>query len=453
MVEDAQVDSHRLTGLSGDIVELLQSFAEMGVSSVDLEPVALRGERLALMRVAFWVGESCVEFYSIGQTDEEGLGTDLVTFDLEDLDSAYAELDARYLAGEGAESADTVWPLFEGFAAFNRQDWSAVREVFADGLQVIDNRPPPRMYAEVDGPDAFVVALKTIWELAAHVSIQTVTLHRMAHGALVQTTRTTTVMADGGEAENLFVAFVEVGHGQITRFEFFAEDDLDRATARFEELCSEREAALPPSSVSAVRVIATRGVRLSLEERRPVEDTDSRPDSELIVVERDQAGSIVAEPSFPSTALAAALGYLDDTYLASLDPEEATVWLAHCGLTEGYNARDWETMLAPLADDAVIVDDRLIGWGKLDRGSFIERVQELIRMAPDVFLAPTAVHSITPQGAVCTFQITGTVPGGGEFAMFFETTAAVQGAKIVRLEMLPEGRVEEAMRRLSSPAG
>ena len=45
-----------------------------------------------------------------------------VAFDLDDIDAAFAELDARYLAGEAAAYAHT-WSVIAGtYAAFNRHD-------------------------------------------------------------------------------------------------------------------------------------------------------------------------------------------------------------------------------------------------------------------------------------------------------------------------------------------
>jgi hypothetical protein len=49
--------------------------------------------------------------------------------------------------------------------------------------------------------------------------------------------------------------------------------------------------------------------------------------------------------------------------------------------------------------------------------------------------------------------VTGTVPGGGEFEMLFEGTGVVRDGKFIRLELLPEGRVSDAVSRLADAAG
>jgi hypothetical protein len=71
--------------------------------------IATRGERLALTRTNFEAevtgGGGPLAFdehLSLTEVDADGRWITCVTFDLEDLDAAYAELDARYEAGEGA---------------------------------------------------------------------------------------------------------------------------------------------------------------------------------------------------------------------------------------------------------------------------------------------------------------------------------------------------------------
>src|SRR5206468_5567634 len=111
-----------------------------------------------------------------------------------------------------------------------------------------------------------------------------------------------------------------------------------------------------------------------------------------------------------------------------------------------------DNLRALFADDAVVVDERVTGWGTVAPDEFAENLQQLITMAPDVALTCVAVHTITADGAVVRLRVAGTVPGGGLFEMMFEATVAVRAGKLVRLELLPEGQVEEALRRLHPPA-
>ncbi len=74
--------------------------------------LAIRGERLVLARIAFSGRDQRPEAFHteilrIAEIDADERIAAYVAFDLEDFDAAIAELDARYLAGEGA-------PTFSG---------------------------------------------------------------------------------------------------------------------------------------------------------------------------------------------------------------------------------------------------------------------------------------------------------------------------------------------------
>src|SRR5947208_11645451 len=71
-------------------------------------PLATRGERLALGHVV-WHGDvdgsggaADAEYVEVFEVDADGRSVASVLFDPADLDAAYAELDARFAAGEGA---------------------------------------------------------------------------------------------------------------------------------------------------------------------------------------------------------------------------------------------------------------------------------------------------------------------------------------------------------------
>ena len=48
-----------------------------------------------------------------------------VAFDVDDIDAAFEELDARYLAGEAADHAHTWSVIARAYAAFNRHELPA----------------------------------------------------------------------------------------------------------------------------------------------------------------------------------------------------------------------------------------------------------------------------------------------------------------------------------------
>ena len=59
---------------------------------------------------------------NIIEIDADGRIVAGVLFDADDLDAAFAELDARYLAGEAAAHAHTWSVIAQAYAVFNRHE-------------------------------------------------------------------------------------------------------------------------------------------------------------------------------------------------------------------------------------------------------------------------------------------------------------------------------------------
>ena len=62
---------------------------------------------------------------SIVEIDADDRIAAVIVFDPDDIDAAFAELDARYLAGEAAAHAHTWSVIAQGYAAFNRHELPA----------------------------------------------------------------------------------------------------------------------------------------------------------------------------------------------------------------------------------------------------------------------------------------------------------------------------------------
>jgi hypothetical protein len=161
----------------------------------------------------------------------------------------------------------------------------------------------------------------------------------------------------------------------------------------------------------------------------------------------DENGLFVDGTGFDTNDLAAAFAKLDANFAAELPPECVQAWEVSTRPADRYNARDLKGLRDVFTDDAAIIDDRVIGWGPLDRDAFVDHLQQLLGMAPDAFLACVEVYEVAPHGSVGRLQVTGTVPEGGPFELAFECVNIVHGEKLARLELLPPGQVEEALRR------
>src|SRR6185312_4096785 len=96
----------------------MQAVADIGAAKISSSVIATRGKRLVLRFVHPSNDErpEAFQFHDVLQIveidDNERISV-VVTFDLDDLDAAFEELDARYLAGDAAAHAHT-WTAIAG---------------------------------------------------------------------------------------------------------------------------------------------------------------------------------------------------------------------------------------------------------------------------------------------------------------------------------------------------
>jgi hypothetical protein len=103
-------------------------------------------------------------------------------------------------------------------------------------------------------------------------------------------------------------------------------------------------------------------------------------------------------------------------------------------LVDRYNRRAWDELKELFADNGVVVDERMTGWGTVSVDEFVRRSQELIDMVPDARL----MNVMVDRAGATRSRVTGTVPaGGGPFELIFDTVATVRGSRIARLDLLP----------------
>jgi hypothetical protein len=186
-------------------------------------------------------GEVGADVLGIAEIDADERIVALVTFDPDDIDAAYAELDARYLAGEAADYAHTWSVIARTTAAFNRHELPA-----ADWV-IIDHRP----LAPIDATD-LPAAIRAIWDLTPDLSTRIEAVHRLSSFGAVVTNTAYGTSPQGFAAEWRVVDLVTVEGDRISRDEFFDEADLDAALARFDEL----EQPTPSFENAATRVWA-----------------------------------------------------------------------------------------------------------------------------------------------------------------------------------------------------
>ena len=69
-----------------------------------------------------------IEVLGVVEIDAEDRIAAFVVFDIDDIDAAFEELDARYLAGEAAVHSHTWSVITQAYAALNRRALPATRD-------------------------------------------------------------------------------------------------------------------------------------------------------------------------------------------------------------------------------------------------------------------------------------------------------------------------------------
>ena len=150
-----------------------------------------------------------------------------VAFDPEDVDAAFKELDARYLAGEAAAYAD-MWSVIAGaHAGANRRE---LPPTTPDPVYV-DHRPLVSI-EEVDP----ATSLRAVWEITSAFSVYIEAVHRLDELGAVVTQVVNGTSHEGLDVEWRMIEISTVEDDLYSRVEIFDDADLDAALARFEEL-------------------------------------------------------------------------------------------------------------------------------------------------------------------------------------------------------------------------
>ena len=238
--EDAVViDGQRIVGedLVGRdaIVANCRAVAALGADAARVEPLAVRGSRLGLVRTTVSFGSFENVFLSVGEVDAEGLGRRIVTFDEHDLAAAQDELDERYLAAEGAAHADLVRTAREFRHGTATWDFDLLRAVLAEDFVLEDHRELSwgtldlESYIELQQGYAEALA-------SGHFDMVMRTFHTVGRAVLI-TIDNRAVTTDGVSYEWVFhgVAVIPPA-GRVGRIEMFDETDFDAALACLDEL-------------------------------------------------------------------------------------------------------------------------------------------------------------------------------------------------------------------------
>jgi ketosteroid isomerase-like protein len=203
------------------------------------ELLGTTGDRIALERLVQIGGPDGGEFeidlVSLVEVDAAGRLVAVVNWDPDDRPAAFAEAQARFVAGEAA-SAPAQAAILALDRALTRRDWLAFRACLADDLVYRDHR---KLGLGTLGCDELVAAVRVHRDLAG--DLRTETHHLLGwdgHGCVAVMHQYGTV-PDGGPFENVFLRMIVVDGDRVRHFETFDVADADLALARFEELRAE----------------------------------------------------------------------------------------------------------------------------------------------------------------------------------------------------------------------
>ncbi|MEZ0350608.1 BTAD domain-containing putative transcriptional regulator [Mycobacterium sp. pR1184] len=486
-------------------IDDMRAAVEVGFTHITSKVVATRGNDIALMLVhASGSGPQDpdafrLDIYHVVEIDSDGRTKAVVVFDSDDIDAAFAELDARYLAGEGAAHAHTWSIVAEGYAALNRGDIPPTTADFAD----TDHRSGATM-----APGDLIDYLRVAFDETENNSLRIVTVHRLNdHGAVVTHVAKGTT-PEGLDAEWRVTNVITIDGNLLNRVEMFDESDLDAALARFDELArsvpmlvNDATKALAQFAVAFNRrdmagmlalasaegrvddrredlravlevrawqtaaesifetvssswqmeheAIAVRGSRLSLsrEHYRDLDQADRPVVNELLRLV-DLAGNDLLHDSvvFDSDDMAAAFAELDARYLAGEGAAHAHTWSI---VAEGYAALNRGEM--PLTtNDFVDIDHRRLT--TMGPGDLMPYLRAALADSVGNRLDILAVHRLTELGAVVTHVAKGTSREGFYAEWRMTSLYTVAGDLINHCEMFDESDLDAALARFDELA-
>ena len=477
----------------------MRAIADLFIANMTWTDIATRGDRLVLFRVGFLDRDQKpdafrTEVLCVAEIDADERIVASVSFDLDDVDAAFEELDARYLAGEAAAHAHTWSVITAACAALTRRELFPTTPDWVN----IDHR---RGIAFTPGDLAAYIS--SAWNLLSDGGVHIETAHRLTNLGAVVTWAGHGTSQEGSDVEFRGINVLTVEGDLINRCEIFDEADLDAALARFEELQPQPRRLENAASQVAERflvhfaaadwdamaemladnfsrddrrrvvgagvrdgrvawledmratgdlwsanvtttVIATRGGRLVLM-RGCFSHRDQAPDTFLTeflsLAEIDADERIVALVIFDPDDIDAAVAELDARYLAGEAAAHPHAWSVVSSAYAAMNRHE----LFETTPDWVNVDHRRPRI--IEEGGLNASLRSLWKLIPDVSFHVEAVHRLSDLGAVCTHAAHGVSQDGFDAEWRGIELFTVDGHLINRCEIFDEADLDAALAR------
>ncbi len=461
--------------------------------------IATRGKQLSLSRARFSGQDPDREGFVIDtlhvfEIDAEERITALITFDPDDIDAAFEELEARYLAGEAAAHAHTWSLIARAFDALNRHELGEVLATTPD-YHIVDHR----LQATIPADD-LTALFRATWDLTPDLHLYVEAVHRLDDLGVVIAQASYGTSEEGFDAQWRMVQLHTVEGDLGNKCEIFDEADLDTALARFDELnapprilenaatrvaaryaaafanrdwvavedqlsqefCIEdrravvnaemrhgREAEMKDLqaaagvgfAASASVTLATRGEHLFLARARfSSRDEGHAFENEFVtVVEIDANERMAAVVVFDTNDIDASLAELDARYLAGEAAAHANTWSTITEARAAFNRHELPTITPDFLDHRSLE--------KIDLGHPTAKVNTAREFMPDLRIYIEAVHQLTDLGAVFTQAVHGTSRVGFEAEWRVIELEKVEGDRVSHAEVYDEADLEAALTR------
>jgi ketosteroid isomerase-like protein len=515
------IDRRSLTGVDlegDDVLAALRIIYDQPGSRWQQDVLATRGERLALVHWRWLESKNEavlaeVEYLAVVEVDAAGRQTLSSTFDLDDLDAACAELEARYDAGEAAPYARTRAPLERLNRAVATRNWEELASAFTPDFAIEDHRPLGTLSGL--SRDQWVASVRSLAELRPDAAL------RLDHVLALDDRRALTVGTwVGNEADGAFeitvVVLAEMCPAGIRRWHTYDLDRLHEARARYDALAvsTPRDplaalakpnaataavdrffAAFEARDWDAVRSLAAEGA--TFEDRRghalesgdidwvvanlKLEVFDSGLGhfqrslvakagdrvclhrtlwsggptggpfeiEYLALTEVDESGRFLASVMFDVGDRRAAIREGQRRWLAR-DPTAAATVRPAVELINAFSDHDRARMRAVLADDVVVVDHRSTGQGRVDGAdAYLDTVSVLWGLVTDLQSEGRFALVLESHGVVAALYNHGTLAEGGAFERYEIGLATVERGRITHFELFEVEALDAALARLA----
>ena len=205
----------------------VRAVLDVGITYFASVVIAARGQRLVLARIEGGGQEFLDVVLGVIEINSDNLISTIVLFELDDFDSATAELDARYLAGEAAPHAHT-WSVIAGaYAALNRHEFPATTPDWVD----IDHRGETAF-----GAGDLKAYLRAGLEPDQDINVYIEAVHRLTDVGAVFTYAAHETSHEGFDAEWRGATLMTVDGEMVSRSQVFDEADIHTALAKFDQL-------------------------------------------------------------------------------------------------------------------------------------------------------------------------------------------------------------------------